>query len=173
MGLLALLDAGSRRPDDAWWNAVGRSLSGRPSDWVDAVREAGSLDQDQAWALLSWVELAATEVARGGSGSLLESAAFGISLLVASDLDARDVAVVASLLRRGAQIAGIDFGECVGVGCAHAAEFGTAALDRLLSVEASTPATHAEVGEGPSFTFVRRPVDFDVLELERWLEGDG
>jgi hypothetical protein len=117
--------------------------------------------------------LAATEVARGGSRSLLESAAFGISLLVASDLDPRDVAVVASLLRRGAQIAGIDFGERVGAGCAYAAEFGTAAHGRLLRVEASTPATHAEVGEGPSFRFVRRPVDFDVLELERWLEGDG
>jgi len=172
MGVLALLDTAPVEPDEAWYSEVEQSLSERPSDWVNAVRDAGSLGVDRAWALLSWVESAATEVVRGGSRSLLESAAFAISFLVASDLDPRDVAVVASLLRRGAQLAEVDFVDSFVAGCERAAEFGAAALSPLLSVEALTPATHTEVGEGASFTFVRRSVDFDVHELERWLEGE-
>lgn len=173
MSVLALLDSAPVQPDAAWYSDVEQSLSERPLEWVNAVRDAGSLGEDQAWALLSWAESAATEVVRGGSRRLLESAAFAISLLVASDLDSRDVAVVASLLRRGAHLAEIDFAESVGAGCERAAEFGAATLSRLLSAAASTPATHFEEGAEASFSFQRRRADFDVNELERWLDGDG
>jgi hypothetical protein len=171
MGVLALLDGAPAQPDEAWCSEVRQSLAERPTDWLDAVRDAGLVGEDRAWALLSWIEVAATELARDGSRSLLESAAFAIGLLEASDLDPRDVGVVASLLRRGAELAEVDFADSVVAGCERAAEFGASALSRLLSVRASTPATHAETGEGQSFSFVRRPIDFDVKELERWLEG--
>jgi hypothetical protein len=124
--------------------------------------------------LLSWVEQAATELARGGSRAVLESAAFARSLLTTSEIDDRDIAVVESLLYREAQLGGVSFAEAIEVGCARAGELAVAARETLLRADGATPATHEEAGMGRSFVFRRRPVSFDVAELERWLdEGRG
>jgi hypothetical protein len=127
----------------------------------------------RAWSLLAWAESTATEVVRSCSRPLLESAAFAICLVGASDRDPRDVAVVGSLLRRAAVLADLDFAESVAAGCARAEEFGALALPRLLGINPAVPPTHVEQGAGASFAFRRLPADFDVDELERWLEGEG
>ena len=88
-------------------------------------------------------------------------------------LDRRDIAVVAALLRRGADLVGLNYVESVTEGCSWAEEgLGRTALDLLMHAPTSTSATHVEIGDGATFAFERRPPDFDVADLERWLEGD-
>ena len=95
-------------------------------------------------------------------------------MLAAGELDGRDIGVVEALSRRAAHLRGVNFGDAVEVGCASAAELGGEARKSLLSASMSTPATHMEEGDGASFFFRRRPVGFDVEELERWLNrGSG
>lgn len=138
-----------------------------------AVMEPDRLSDDRARTLLSWIEHSATRLVRARSGSTLAVAAFGTSLLMRSWLDRRDIAVVAALLRRGADLIGLDCVECVAEGCSWAeAGLGSAASDLLIHAPTSTSSTHVEVGDGVMFAFERRPPDFDVADLERWLEGD-
>lgn len=175
MAVLVMLDNAPQHADESWFLRVEQSLSTQPDQWLAAIRTAGALSTDRAWALLSWVEVAATQVARSGSLDLVECAAFARSLLWKCELDRRDISVVESLLSRSAQVAGIhraDYAAAVKAGCARAVEFGAMAQESLLSASPSTPPSHAEEGAGASFAFRRRPASFDVEELERWLRGD-
>jgi hypothetical protein len=158
---------------DAWVAQVEHSLRTDRVEWSMAVMEVDRLSDDRAWTLLSWIESSATRLVRARSGSTLAVAAFGTSLLMRSWLDRRDIAVVAALLRRGADLVGLNYIERVAEGCSWAAEgLGRAALDLLMRAPASASYTHVEIGDGVTFAFERRPPDFDVADLERWLEGD-
>lgn len=172
--VLQMLDEASSPADDQeWFQQLRESMERQPEQWITAVSDTGTLSDARAWTLLSWIELAASDLVRQRSQSILEAAAFARSLLVLSVIDRRDIALVEALLRRGAQLAEVSFVDSVAAGCARARELGGAGFTSLMQAAPTTPATHAEEGEGHSFTFRRRPAGFDVQELERWLaEGD-
>ena len=94
-----------------------------------------------------------------------------MSLTLQSSLDRRDCSVVSSLLRRASNLAELDYATCVVEGCSRAGVFGSEALDLLLAVPSRTPSTHRESGAAETFEFTRVEPDFDVEDLERWLEG--
>ncbi|SDD88300.1 hypothetical protein [Auraticoccus monumenti] len=123
------------------------------------------LGHDQAWPLLSWAEDAATEVGRRGDEELVVRAVLAFCLLGASPLDRRDVQVVAALLRRACDLAGLDFLSLARTGCEAAGPLGVTCWSWLTHTSTRTPATHEEVGAGWTFTFRRRPSDFDVDRL--------
>ena len=99
-----------------------------------------------------------------------------IALLVvldeASVLDGRDVRVVAGLLRRASELIGCDLADEVRVGrtLPFASEGDCPLLAWLTGPGPHANTLHEEVGEGTTFTFVRKPdsVDVDRLRL-RWL----
>jgi hypothetical protein len=156
---------------EGWRLRIQGSLEDTPGDWTSAVARIGELSDEHAWSLLSWIELSATQVVRDRSRSTLATAAFAMALVLQSRLDRRDCSLVGSLLRRGAELAGLDFGGAVIDGCDRAGTMGEEAQTLLLGAPSSTPATHVESGAGATFRFARRPPDFDVDDLERWLEG--
>ena len=166
-------DADLRR---VWLADVERSLTKHSQEWRAAVslsEDPAQLSKDRAWSLLGWVEDVASLVVDERRPSLVEDAAFAMSLLEASPLDRRDVMLVGALVRRGADLAGLDFRALVTTGCHRAGVLGEQCLTWLLTVSDTTPATHEEVGEGTSFRFRRKPSDIDVNRLEKWLRGDG
>jgi hypothetical protein len=177
MTVLQLLDEipHGAGPDSGsgWFSQIERSLEESPHEWTSAVAAIGALSDEHAWSLLSWVETAATEVVRTRSRATLTNAAFAMSLVLHSHLDRRDCSIVASLLRRGAALAGLDFAAAVADGCSRAGAMGLEAKALLLAAQDRTPSTHRETGAGSTFAFVRRTPDFDVEDLERWLEGEG
>ena len=150
-----------------WFADIERSLVQSPNDWVDAA--AQTLSNDHAWSLLSWVEVAATQIVRTQSRETLTTAAFAMSVVVHSRLDLRDCSVVASLLRRAADMCGFDYRACIAEGCDRAGPMGQKALSLLLNADARTPPTHTEFGANETFSFARRPPDFDVHDLMRRL----
>lgn len=170
--ILTKLDGAPQWSDERWFLDLWTSLSQQPDGWVGAARSDVGLSIDRAWTLLGWMEQAATVVARDRSQSLVEAAAFARSLLTVSEIDLRDIAIVEALLCRGAHLGGVNFERAVHIGCARAGRLGMSARRSLLRAPCSTPATHAEEGEGRSFVFRRLPAPFDVEELERWLDGD-
>lgn len=176
MSILALLDQPldelSDEAQNVWFDRVSSSFQQNAPDWVRAVSVLDHLDDGRAWQLLGWVEMSADIVARERSGRTLSLAAFAVSLLMTSRLDRRDISVVCALLRRGALISGADFVERIEEGCRLAGHIGEDGLDLLLSASSEVPSTHVESGSGSSFEFTRRPADFDVADLERWLEGE-
>jgi hypothetical protein len=176
MTVLELLDeipAGEEptRPG-SWFPQIERSLEQSPDEWLSAVAAIGELSEEHAWSLLSWIEIAASHIVRTQSRATLVAAAFAMSLVLQSRLDRRDCSVVASLLRRGADLTSLDFAACVNDGCDRAGKNGREALTLLLNAAAKTPSTHAELGRGETFFFSRLAPDFDVESLERWLDGD-
>jgi hypothetical protein len=176
-GVLSLLvgipSSAGARWDDRWFATVAGALSGRPEDWVSAVARIGQLTDEQAWSLLSWIELAASEVVRTRSQATLDTAAFAMSIVLQSALDRRDCAIVASLLRRASGLADLDFPAAVGAGCQRAGTYGAEAFALLLQASPLLPATHLESTSGGTFSFVRADPGFDVDDLARWLDGNG
>lgn len=152
----ALLDAhpgdGVPALGSAWEAQVERSLRQNPSGW-----RAGELSVGRAWVLLGWVEDAATRVVRSRDRELLRTAVSALVVVGAGPLDRRDVRVVAALLRRAADLAGLRWDHAAG----H--------LAWLAGLASATPPTHEEVGAGSSFAFRRRPPTFDPAALERRL----
>jgi hypothetical protein len=175
--VLQLLDeiptTGTPTLDGDWFPRIERSLDQSPRDWISAVEAIGDLSDEHAWGLLSWIEVAASHVVRARSRATLVTAAFGMSLVLQSRLDRRDCSIVASLLHRGAQLSGLDFTSSVTEGCDRAGPMGQEARTLLLNAGAKTPSTHTESGESATFSFTRREPNFDVDDLERWLERDG
>lgn len=172
-GALALLDgpapaAGPNRAD--WFSRVEQSLGTEPGRWLGPAL-AGALDQDRAWRLLSWVEGAASAIADGRTPGRVSLAALAMSLLEASPLDRRDVMVVAALVRRAAEIAGLDYPQLVRAGCAAAGSLGEECLQWLWWASSEVPSTYEEVGSGASTRFRRKPSDIDIARLEGWLKG--
>lgn len=156
MTILQLLDDALTVEDQAWYSALDRSLGQRSDKWVSAVVDAGTVSDDRAWTLLSWIEEAATELVRDRSRTTLVAAAFAMSLLTRSQLDRRDIAAVAALLRRGAILADLNFIGAVTEGCDQAGELGQAAFTLLEQAPSSTPQTHLEICQGDSFAFQRQ-----------------
>jgi hypothetical protein len=173
--LLQLLDCSPRTPEknSDWGKELEASILRSPEEWLRAVRLGGGLSDARAWALLSWIETLASEVARTGSQEKIGLAASAMSLVCLSELDRRDLSLVASLLRRAAALSEAEYMSAVMEGCSRMGESGSEAEALLLNASASTPATHIESGSGQTFRFVRRPSEFDVQDLERWLEGEG
>ena len=161
-------EAGSASP---WFSELAISLRDEQDAWLSEMSRIEWLSDDRSWVLLSWIEDAATQVVRKRSRSTLEVAVFGISLLVKSHLDRRDIELVGALLRRGAFLADLHYEDSVAEGCRQAGHLGAAAFPRLMLIDSATPSTHTESGSGEDFTFDRRPPDFDVADLENWL-GD-
>lgn len=157
---------------DDWFFTVAASLVDNSQDWISTVARIGRISDEHAWSLLSWIEKAASHVVRTRSAKALVTSAFAMSLVLQSDLDRRDCAIVASLLRRASALADLDFAALVVEGCEQAGTTGQEALNLLLSASPRIPSTHLESGSGDEFSFVRAEADFDVDDLERWLEGD-
>lgn len=149
-----------------WRRDLRISLDRSSSDWI---AEFSRIADDQAWVLLSWAEDAASEIVRSRDRSLLVACVFAAGLLLRSALDARDVLVVVSLMRRGAALAGIEYREAALEGSVRA---NSDAFSRglLLTVSSETQSTHTEVGAGTFFEFRRTPSGFDGDALLRWWE---
>ena len=172
MTVLSLLtpDAG-RGYDDDWFGTVEESLRREPGRWVVAARESEGFGAAEAWELLGWAEMAASRVVRSNSRDTLVMALQALSLTLDSQLDQRDCLVVAALLRRAATLSNLEWTSAVREGCDRAIAFGNDAQDLLVTASDETPSTHDESGSGKTFSFVRHPADFDVDDLERWLEA--
>lgn len=153
-----------------WFDDVERSLSRHPREWLSAVQQE-SLTKDRAWTLLNWVEDAASRVATENRSDRVVTSASALSLLEASPLDRRDVMVVASLVRRAAEVAGFDYPGLIRQGCALTGDLGEQCLQWLWWASSQVPVTHEEVGTGSRIHFRRKPTDIDVGALERWLDG--
>lgn len=162
-----------RVPAGDWFFTVACSLADRPQDWLTAIGRIGQLSDEHAWSLLSWIEMAASEIVRTHSPDVLVTAAFAMSLVLQSALDRRDCAIVASLLRRASVLAELDFAAGVSLGCEQAGANGQEAANLLLAASPKLPSTHLESGSGEAFVFTRAEPGFDVDDLERWLEGGG
>ena len=121
------------------------------------VAELG-LTAEQGWDLVARVEAAAGLVVRTRRPDLVEDAALLVSVAGASPLDRRDLVVVASLVRRGADLAALDYPRLALQGCRRAGLHGERARPWLLTVSADTPPSHREAGAAASFDFVRNPV---------------
>jgi hypothetical protein len=170
---LDLLDLQRELPTADWHARLEDALERDTAAWIDAVGSPDGLSVDHAWILLSWVELTASQIPSNSRQSTLESAAFAMSLLENGPLDRRDRAVVGALLRRASELAGLDFVAGIGAGCQRAGSLGAQCLVWLRRVSSVTPSTHTETGSGQTFAFQRRQADFDVEDLERWLDNDG
>ena len=155
--------------DNGWFGVVEESLRMQSDEWAAEVMAVGELGQDEAWQLLGWVEMAASRVVQTKSQDTLVTAAFGLSLALRSELDERDCLVVGSLLRRAASLSALDYAGAIHEGCGRSGFPDGEVETLLLAVSDRTPPTHEESGTGASFTFTRRPVDFDVDDLERLL----
>ncbi|GAA2220403.1 hypothetical protein GCM10010413_09480 [Promicromonospora sukumoe] len=165
-------DRDDGRPGSSWFNGLAESLRRRQTEWLAEVGAVDRLDDGASWVLLSWIEAAATQVVRTRSRSVLDAAVFGMALMTRSDLDWRDVSLVGSLVRRGALLAGLPYEAGVTDVCARTGALGEVAAPRLLRMDSAMPRTYAESGSGETFVFERVSPDFDVDELERWLEGE-
>lgn len=153
---------------DRWREDLTQSLLNNSPQWVGDVR-ARALSEQQAWQLLSWVEMSAPVVVREARAELVELAAFAVALLEHSPLDRRDVQVVASLVRVATEEAQLDFLELCRAGLRRADGLGAAAERWLPRTSAQVPPTHTVMGEGPTFDFQRLPPSFDPVELEQRL----
>jgi hypothetical protein len=160
-------------PSRIWSIRVKESLDSEPQAWISAIARVGKLSDGQAWILLGWIEVAASEIVRKRSSDILETAAFAMVLVLQSSLDTRDCSIVAALLRRASGLADLDFTAAVTEGCNRAGELGREARELLEHSARTLPSTHVESGVGDTFFFTRVPPEFDVYELERWLKGDG
>lgn len=160
-------------PADEWFSQIDRSLRSDPDSWLSSIDRIGQLSDEHAWSLLSWIEVAASQIVRTRSRLELVTTAFAMALVLQSALDRRDCAIVASLLRRASDLVGLDFTASITEGCELAGTLGRPALDLFAHASASLPSTHTETGAGETFTFAREAPGFDVADLERWLEGDG
>lgn len=155
--MIELLDQypnGKQADQDFWFSEVARSLERAPHAWFDEISQSG-LSRDRAWALLGWVELAATQVGQSGSDRMLKTAALAMALVLMSDLDRRDCSIVASLLRVASRHAHLNFSALVAEGTEQFGEVGVQALTLMLDADDSLPPTHEEVGGGANFQFVR------------------
>lgn len=149
-----------------WVLDIADSMSQEPGRWSAA---ADQLDDGHSWPLLGLVEHASSLVARDGSLRLAEQAAFALALLEGGPLDRRDVIVVADLLPRACDRAGLDFAAVVRAGCARAGERGESCRDWLLRRPVGA-SLYDEVGEGRTFRYRRVPAGFDADELLARLE---
>lgn len=155
--VIDLLDGPSARRDGRHWTGeVARSLRENAGAWLLAA-DRGDLSPARAWVLLSWVERTASEVVVSRRPELVEAAAMAMSLLESSELDRRDVMVVASLVRRAAILARLEFLRLVAAGCGRAGVWGERCARWLSKVSPDTPSTHIEVGAGGDFRFQRVP----------------
>lgn len=172
-----LLDEIPPLPDEVrggdWYSRIDESLRRDPADWLSAIERIGQLSDEHAWSLLSWIEVAASQIVRIRSRPGLVTTAFAMALVLQSALDRRDCAIVASLLRRASELADLNFRASIDEGCDLAGPAGQEARELLRHASGDLPSTHAEIGAGETFAFSRKEPGFDVADLERWLEGDG
>jgi hypothetical protein len=167
--VLQLLDLFGEISTSDWESRLETSFELNAASWVAEVSAPAGLSVERAWILLSWVELVASEIPRTKRRSTVENAAFAMSLLENSPLDRRDCAVVGALVHRASVLAGLDFEAGIEVGCDRAGDLGSQCFAWLRHVSSVTPETHIERGSGRTFAFQRKDADFDVNDLERWL----
>lgn len=149
-----------------WAEKVERSLREDTDLWLRAADD-GDLSRDRAWILLAWVESAASDVVISRRPELVETAALAMSLLEDGPLDRRDVMVVASLVRRAALLARLEFTGLTDAGCRRAATRGRQCARWLSRVSPDTPPTHVEVGSGDGFRFERQPPRTDIATVRK------
>lgn len=156
---------------DEGWSATFTS-----GEWEDSVEGmlrsakgdtaslAAALNKDRSWALLSWVEGVASEVASGRGVERVPAGFEALSAVLQGEhLDSRDVLVVASLLRWAVDVQGIDW--------AHQADLvaKTHQLPDLGGVSKELPATFIAIRDDHGHRVQRRPTEFDLQSLRRRL----
>ncbi|GAA2073015.1 hypothetical protein GCM10009821_09020 [Aeromicrobium halocynthiae] len=157
-------DDGSTAEREAWSRRLETSLASESGWWVDRVGSTGSQDlsTSEAWVLLGWVETAASRIGTEGRADLVERVAFILALREAGPLDRRDRSVVASPVRRAAEVRGLEFEDLVETGCDRAGALGRACLDWLLEESPEVPLTHRKVPTGSGgVAFVRESASRD------------
>lgn len=128
-----------------------------------------TLDRSRSWALLSWAEGAASLITRVPDQELLVTAVFALLLFGRTRMDGRDALVVATLLWRGAERAGLDYPAAA----RDAAAWSGTDVDFAAAVanpSPDLPRTHVEEPWDGAVKFVRLPSAFDARELERRLQ---
>lgn len=174
-GVFGVLDQRGRTDDPQatrlWVADVAASLARNADAWLARAGAEGDdgMTQHEAWALLGWVESAASLVVAERRPELVEAGGFALALVGAAPLDTRDAMVVASLLRRASSLIGADWEPLVTRGARRAGDLGARALTWLRRVSDEVPSTYTEMGEGASFAFRRVPSFFDPVALEQRL----
>lgn len=155
----------------SWWH-LGHECSRGPSD---ALADPEALDhvveymtKDDAWALYGWAVGACAWAVRSSSEHVLRSAVQALTLLD-SNLDRRDLLVVATLARRAGSGLGATFDELT-LSDLGADEQSPAPW--LLMASEDLPVTRTEVGDGSSFAFRRVPSTFDPEVLQELSTND-
>jgi hypothetical protein len=158
--------------DDAWYRRLWHSLGDSQGEWLSAVPPQSRMSDEHAWNLLGWIETASSELVRNPNPRTLQLAIFARALLTQSAIDDRDIWIIVFLLRRGAQLAGVDYLAAVSAGCAQAGALGEIVYESLINASDKTPPSYEERGEGKGFEFHRNPVEFDAIKLLSEI-GDG
>jgi hypothetical protein len=133
---------------------------------VSEMRATGTadvppLDANQAWALLSWCEGAASLLRTSGDAQRLSDALFALALL-APALDTRELLSVARLLRHASRAVGLDYVSVLSRVRLLGRDDLLAALQR---VPETLPPTHRVGGKEPGA--YERTQDVDVEALRR------
>lgn len=66
---------------ESWAMRMVDSLTRVGPEWLEAAGRSGTISEDRAWVLLSWVELTANMVSRDRDRRQLEVSVFAISLI--------------------------------------------------------------------------------------------
>ncbi len=163
-GMLEEYPAGRAGVWGDWHQALADYLSEASPDDVSVG------DVDLLWTLLGWAEVAASRSVRVVDHALLRLALAVLTIVdTASLLDHRDVLVVAGLLRRAADLVGLDPHEAALEVCRLPV---VETMDRSVLgwFSQASPASnsyHREVGRRASFRFERVTRDIDVERLQR------
>jgi hypothetical protein len=127
------------------------------------------LDHDRGWTLLGWCENAASVAVRTSDPELLELCVVGLSLVPLRHVDPREVKLVGSLVRRAAELLGLNWPEFRERFAANAT------LVRLADGFPTDVSAggHQEHGNGPTFRFEKvRLAQMSEEELLRRLNRD-
>ena len=140
----------------------------RVSSSLEALLALASPDEveltsGRAWALLGWVERMASHVTRVRDPLVLDQAIFALVWIGRSHvIDTREAILAGGLLKRGADLAGLDFADRVDH--VKAAIGHDPTFSWLASLSAKLPPTHQEVAVEGGVEFRRLPSGIDVTE---------
>lgn len=148
-----------------WFAEIEQSFLDEPHEWVGESLSQVLRDVDACWALLSWVEDAASQISDDQRSSLAWSSLVALGALSHSTLDLRDVLIVATLVRIALSRCDVvvdDLVQDVQTSFAELVRDGAALLEEA---DDGLPSTH-RMKDGH---FERLESDIDIDALIAWL----